>query len=160
MISYEIKIDISRLLHYSEFLKSHISNETLLMLIKSFSEYVRDLYLLMIEEEIFSNRYKGRWEPIEDKEYLKYIGTIPTNHIMSIIEDAIEIRKIKQSIIVRIDPEYLYPGSKIRLLMVLRAIDNGTSKFNARPLFKSIVRQLNSSLPSLWKNYLRKKGVT
>lgn len=160
MISYEIKINIPRLLHYSAVLKPHISNETLIMIIKSFSNYVRDLYLAMIEEAVYSRRYKGDWEPIDEEGYLEYLGTTPSDsHILSLMVDAIEIREIKKNIIIRFDPKYYYPDSKLPLVKVLKAIDNGTTKFNARPILKSIVRELNTSLPSLWKSYLKKKGV-
>lgn len=159
MKSYEINIDIAKLLHYSDSIKSYIDNKTLLMIIKSFSLYVRDLYLSMIEEEIYSRRYKGNWEPVEDEEYLKYIDTTPSSHILILIKDAIEIREIRNNIVIRIEPSYKYPGSSLSLLKVLSAIDNGTSKFNARPILKSIVRQINSELSTLWKSYLKKKGV-
>ena len=115
--------------------------------------------MLMIEESIYSNRYKGEWEPVHDEEYVKYINTTPSEDILYLIKDAMEIREVKDNIIIRINPKYRYPGSKLYLIEVLRAIDNGTSKFNARPILKGIVRQINFELPRLWKNYLKKKGV-
>lgn len=159
MKGYELKIDIKRLLHYSGISKSQISNKTLLMTIKSFSSYIRDLYLLMIEEEIYSRRYKGKWEPVDDEEYIDYLGTTPSTHIILLIKDALEIREINNDIIIRVDPEYKYPDSRLPLIKVLRAIDNGTSKFNARPLIRHVIRRLNSEIPKLWRNYLKKKGV-
>lgn len=157
---YSIKLDVGKLLYYSEVLKPRISNETLLMLIRSFSVYVRDLYKVMIAESIYSNRYKGDWEPIKDEGYLEFLGTTPSEHILDLIYDALEIREIKNNIVIRFEPEYKYPGSKLTLVRVLKAIDNGTSKFNARPILKDAVSHLNRNISGLWRVYLRQKGVT
>lgn len=159
MISYDIHIDIGKLLHYSEPLKPDIDNETLLMMIRSFSSYIRSLYLAMIEESIYSPRYKGEWEPTEDEGYIEYLGTTPTTHIIRLMIDALEVREIKNTIVIRFEPYYRYPGSDHTLVQVLRAIDTGTSKFNARPILRKIVRQIESKIPSLWRGYLKKKGV-
>lgn len=159
MNNYDIKINVPSLLHYSVLSKSKVDNETLLMLINSFSWYVRKTYVSMIYESIYSSRYKGDWEPIYDQGYLDYIGTNPSADIFDLIYDALEIRSIKQNIVIRIDPDYMYPNSKLKLLTVLNAIDNGTTKFNARPLLKGVARKLRFKLHSLWRVYLRQRGV-
>lgn len=159
MNNYEVRINIGKLLHYSSISKSKVDNETLLMLINSFSLYIKKTYISMIYESIYSRRYKGEWEPVDDLGYLDYLGTTPSDDIFELIYDAMEIRSIKQNIVVRITPSYRYPGSKHTLLAVLNAIDNGTSKFNARPILKSIVRYIQYNLSRLWRIYLRQKGV-
>lgn len=160
MKDYEVIIKIDRLLHYSASLKPDISNETLLMIIRSFSSYVRDMYKAMILEFIYSKKYKGSWEPVEEEGYIEYLGVPPSDtDIVYLMYEALEIREIKNNIIIRFDPKYLYPGSRIPLIKVLKAIDNGTSKFNARPVLRPIVRQLNSSIPELWRLYLKQRGV-
>lgn len=159
MNSYEIMINVTKLLHYSNPPKSKVDNKTLVMLINSFSEYIRKVYMSMIESKIYSARYKGEWEPVNDPGYLEYIGTTPSEHIIELMYDALEIKSIKRDIRIRFDPSYKYPNSKLTLISVLNAIDTGTSKFNARPLLKSLSRELNASIPRLWRAYLKQKGV-
>lgn len=159
MNSYEITINVTKLLHYSNPPKSKVDNKTLVMLINSFSKYIRNVYMSMIESKIYSARYKGEWEPVNDPGYLEYIGTTPSKHIIELMYDALEIKSIKRDIRIRFDPSYRYPNSKLTLISVLNAIDTGTSKFNARPLLKSLSRELNASLPRLWRAYLKQKGV-
>lgn len=144
---------------YSASLKRTIDDKTLLMMIKSFSEYVMNLYGMLIEESINSNRYKGLWEPIEEEGYKEYLGTEPTGDILFYIKDAFEVKKIGYDFIIRINPRKKYPGSKVPLYRVVLAIDNGTSKFNARPILKKIINQINHHMLDLWRGFLKMKGV-
>lgn len=159
MSSLDIRINIDKFLDYSESLGSTIEKKTLIMMIKSFSEYVLELYGRMITEAIYSNRYKGNWEPVSDKEYKEYIGTEPVNDIIQVMRDALEVKKIGYHFLIRFNPHYKYPGSKLTLDKVLRAIDSGTSKFHARPIFSKIQRDINKHLYELFRGYLKMKNV-
>jgi hypothetical protein len=159
MNSLEIRIRTRKLMDYSASLKRTIDDKTLLMMIKSFSEYVMNLYGMLIEESINSNRYKGLWEPIEEEGYKEYLGTEPTGDILFYIKDAFEVKKIGYDFIIRINPRKKYPGSKVPLYRVVLAIDNGTSKFNARPILKKIINQINHHMLDLWRGFLKMKGV-
>ena len=94
MDSLEIKINIKKLTDYSASLKRTIDEKTLLLMIESFSKYVMNLYGVLIEEAINSNRYKGVWEPIEEKGYLEYLGTKQTGEILLYMREAFEVKKI------------------------------------------------------------------
>lgn len=159
MTNLDIRINIRELTDYSATLEDKIDRKTLLLIMKSFSKYVAALYVKMIEEAINSRRYKGKWEPITEEGYIEYLGTSPKVDIFYLIEEAMVVDKIGSNFIVRIDPHYEYPDSDLRLIDVVRAIDNGTSKFNARPLFIRIVSKLRSHITDLWKGYLAMKGI-
>lgn len=159
MSNLDIKINIRRLMDYSGSLDVSEDKKTLLSMIESFSSYVSELYLSMIQESIYSRRYKGEWEPVDDPEYVEYLGTTPDTHILILISEALEIKKIGYNFIIRFNPRYRYPGTRHYLVNILRAIDRGTSKFNARPIFHKIVSQIRSHIPELWKGYLSMKGV-
>lgn len=159
MSNLDIKININKLLDYSESLGSTIEKKTLVLMIKSFSEYVLELYGRLIEESIYSNRYKGHWEPIEDEGYREYIGVTPVDNITLLIRESLESRKIGYHYVIRFKPNYRYPGTRLPISRVLRAIDSGTSKFHARPIFSKIIREINSHIYELWRGYLKMKGV-
>lgn len=158
MTSLDIKINIKKLSNYSAS-SDRVKRKKTLLVIESFSRYVANLYLSMIEEAINSRRYKGNWEPVDDPGYIEYLGVTPETNIIYLIRDALEVKKIGNNFYVRFDPHYKYPGTKLSLIKVLRAIENGTSKFNARPIFSKIVKEINSHILSLWKGYLAMKGV-
>lgn len=159
MNSLEIKININRLMDYSASLKRTIDEKTLLSMIKSFSIYVMNLYGLLIEEAINSNRYKGLWEPIEDEGYREYLGTDPTGDILLYMKESFEVKKIGYNFIISINHKKKYPGSKLLLYRVVLAIDNGTSKFNSRPILRKIISQINHHIIDLWRGFLKMKGV-
>jgi len=144
---------------YSESLDDTIDKKTLVLMIKSFSEYVLELYGRLLVEAIYSNRYKGKWEPVDDDGYKEYIGVTPVEDMTLLMRDALEAKKIGYYCMVRFNPRYMYPGTRIPLSKVLRAIDSGTSKFNARPIFSKIIREINSNIYDLFKGYLLMKGV-
>lgn len=159
MNNLDIKVPVKKLLDYSASLKSTIPEETLLLMIESFSHYVKRLYFNLICEAVNSRDYKGNWEPIDDEGYQEYLGMTPEGNILDSIEDALEVRKIGYNFIVRFNPNYLYPNSRIRLLKVLRAIDSGTSDFNARPIFRKIIANIRDNILVLWRVFLSMKGV-
>ena len=159
MNSLEIKINIKKLTDYSASLKRTIDEKTLLLMIESFSKYVMNLYGVLIEEAIKSNRYKGVWEPIDEKGYREYLGTKPTGDILLYMREAFEVKKIGYNFIIRINPKERYPGSKLPLSRVVLAIDNGTSKFNSRPILRKIIYQINHHIIDLWRGFLKMKGV-
>ena len=155
----EIRVNINKLIEYSESLQSSVDRKTMIKMIRSFSQYLSGLYVRMIIESINSNRYKGNWEPREDKGYQEYLGVKPEIDITTLISDSMEVKKIGYNFIIRVNPRYKYPGSKLTLVKVLRAIDNGTSRFHARPIFKRILKDIDSNILRLWKGYLLRKGV-
>lgn len=159
MTNLDIKINIKKLSDYSVSLKRTIDEDTISLMIKSFANYIRILYLEAIQDAMNSKRYEGQWEPIEEKGYLEYIGVTPVKDILLIIEDALEVKKIGYNFIVQFNPHYKYPKSKIPLVKVLRAIEQGTHEFNARPILKKIVRNINKNLINMWRGYLTVKGV-
>lgn len=159
MSNLDIKININDLLDYSASLGSTIEKKTLLKMIKSFSKYVLELYGRLIEEAIYSRRYKGRWEPVDEEGYQEYLGVTPVEDIITLMRDALESRKIGYYYVIRFKPTYRYPGTRLPLTRVLRAIDRGTSKFNARPIFSKIIREINSHMYDLFRGYLKMKGV-
>jgi len=159
MSNFDIRISIKKLSNYSASLDNTEDKKTLLLMIKSFSYYISNLYLRLIEESINSRRYNGDWEPVEDKEYKNYIGTVPTTDILYVIGDALEVVKIGHNFVVRVSPKYKYPGTNIPLIRVLRAIEYGTSKFNARPLLAKNSQHINRRILDLWRGYLMMKGV-
>lgn len=159
MNALDIKINIKKLTDYSESLKSTVDDDTLLLMIKSFAKYIRVMYGCLIEEAIYSKRYKGKWEPTEEEGYLEYLGTTPKIHIIYLIEEALEVKKVGTNFMVRINPHYKYPGSRLTLLKVLRAIESGTSKFNARPILAKEARKINRNIKPLWRGYLKMKGA-
>lgn len=159
MNSLEIKISIRKLKNYSASLKRTTNEKTLLMIMESFSNYVMNLYGVLIEEAINSNRYKGVWEPIDEEGYQEYLGTEPTGDILVYIKEAFEVKKIGYNFIIRINPNKRYPGSRIPLYRVVLAIDNGTSKFNSRPILKKIINKINHHILDLWRGFLKMKGV-
>ena len=81
-----------------------------------------NLYGLLIEEAINSNRYKGLWEPIEDEGYREYLGTDPTGDILLYMKESFEVKKIGYNFIISINPKKKYPGSKLPLYRVVLAI--------------------------------------
>lgn len=159
MASLDIKINIRELSDYGVMISDIQDKKSLLTMIESFSRYVRRLYISMIREAINSRRYRGRWEPIDEEGYVEYLGITPRGSILNTIQDSLESRKIGYNFIIRVNPNYKYPGTDIPMIRVLRAIESGTSKFNARPILSSIVRKINMNIKELWKGYLAMKGV-
>lgn len=159
MTNFDIKINIRKISNYSGLSNNRRTRKTLLLMIESFSQYVLELYGRLIEEAIYSRRYKGNWEPVEEEGYREYLGIKPTRNILYSIRESLEVKKIGYHFIVRFNPSYRYPGTKIPFIRVLRAIENGTSDFNARPIISKIVVQLRSNLLDLWRGYLTMKGV-
>lgn len=155
----EIRVNIRKIIEFSKPLQKTIDNKTLIKMIYAFSSYLSELYLDLIDEAINSNRYKGKWEPTDDKEYREYIGTTPKADIIDLMAEAIEVKKIGYYYVIRFNPRYKYPESKLPLIKVIRAIDGGTAKFHARPIFKKILRDIDSNIFKLWKGYLLRKGV-
>lgn len=159
MANLDIRINIKELSKYGMTISNISDRKSLLPIIGSFSQYIRSLYIAMIKEAINSRRYKGKWEPVEEKGYLEYLGITPESDILDLIRESLESRKIGYNFIIRVNPDYRYPGTDIPLSRVLRAIESGTSKFNARPILSKISRKINSSMKELWKSYLAMKGV-
>lgn len=159
MTSLDIKISISKIKDYSVSSLSKKEEKTLLMLIESFSMYVMNLYGILIEEAVNSNRYRGQWEPMEEKGYKEYLGTEPTGDILLYLKKSLEVKKIGRNFIIRVNPKIKYPGSDLSIEKVILAIDNGTSKFNARPVCKRIVSQIRAHILDLWRGFLLMKGV-
>lgn len=158
MTNLEIKINIRKLRNDRK-VQKYKDEKSFTLLVEHFAKYIARLYVDLIEKAIESHQYKGKWEPVDDEEYIKYLGTEPKKNIIVLIKEAMEVKKVGYNFIVRINPYYRYPDSDLTLLQVLRAIDNGTSKFPARPIFNKIVRSLNNQLLRLWRGYLTKKGV-
>lgn len=159
MTSLDIKINIREFSNYSAALGRNSDKKTKLMIVESFSYYILRFYLRLIEEAIYSRRYQGQWEPIDEQGYIDYLGVVPTNDILSLIKDALEVEKIGYNFIVRINPHYKYPGTNIPLVRVLRAIETGTSEFPARPILAKITSKVRRRLFDLWRGYLTMKGV-
>lgn len=159
MTGLDIRINIKKLTDSSTFLDDRIKKRTLLLMIKSFADYVSELYLHLIEEAIHSRRYKGRWEPLEEEGYLEYLGVSPTVGILSLMKDAIEVKKIGYNYVIRFSPYYLYPDTRIPLVRVIKAIEKGTSEFNARPIVLKQNVLIRTHIRELWKGYLAMKGV-
>lgn len=157
--SLDIRIRINTLAEHSRGLRKQMGRKDFTDLVRSFSKYVRVLYLMMIEEAMNSNRYKGNWEPVDDEGYLEYIDTNPSIPILQLIQDALEVRKIGNNFYVRFEPHYRYPVSHRTLVQVLRSIDKGTSKFNARPIFNKILKTISSHIIELWRGYLTIKRI-
>lgn len=160
MRGYEITIDIGYLLNYSKKLKTDANHETLLVLIKNYTNYIKALYMSMLGEEIYSDRYDGYWEPINDPDYIDFLGTQPyRNGIEELLVESIVVEEIKDRIIISHSRRFRYPKSHRYLNEVIQAIDSGTSKFNARTLIKPIVKSLTQTQSSLWKNFISKEGI-
>lgn len=159
MNSLDIKINIKKLTDYSASLRRTIDKKTLLLIIESFSKYVMNLYGVLIEESVNSNRYNGIWEPLDDEGYKEYLGIEPTGNILSYIKEGFECKKIGYNFIISINPKMKYPGSKFSLKRVVTAIEYGTSKFNARPILRRIVNNINRHILDLWRGFLKMKGV-
>ena len=159
MSNLDIRIDIKKFSHMNKSLAKNLEDDVLELLVKSFADYILRLYFRMIEESINSRRYKGNWEPIEDKSYLEYLGTTPVSDILICIREALKIKKIGYNFVVTFDDRYNYPGSRIPLVQVLRAVDSGNKEINARPIFRNITYPIQGNLTKLWKGYLTMKGV-
>ena len=157
MTNLDIKINILKLSSYVG--KKGIGDKKLSLMVEYFSHYILNLYGRVIESEINSRRYRGKWEPVDDPGYLEYIGVTPERPMIDLIAEALEVVKIGYNYIVRINPRYMYPGTRIPLMTVLRAIESGTSKFNARPILAKSTREINKNIVKLWKGYLKMKGV-
>lgn len=159
MSSIDIRINIKELLEYNESLRSEIGDRVLIKIIKEFSDYVLRLYFFSIREATYSNRYKGKWEPKDEEGYIEYLGVTPVGDILEYIEEALESKRIGYKFIIRINPHYKYPKSKLFLSKVVRAIDAGTTKFNSRPILRKIIRQIENNMIDLWRGFLTMKGV-
>lgn len=158
MNSLSIKLKVREL---SEEFPSKIEKRTRIKLMDSFAEYIKNLYIRSLEDQMYSSRYKGNWEPVEDLGYLEFIGDTPEENILDIIISNIEVKKSLAYHQIRIDPHVRYPKkkSKLTLLRVLNAIEYGTSKFNARPIFRSVISSIDEDIAILWRSYLFRKGV-
>lgn len=159
MTNFDIKINIRKLSRYISPSPEEDIDKIILKMIESFAHYVLNLYGQMIEESINSRRYRGKWEPVDDPEYVEYLGVSPSTEIIYLIQESLEVEKIGYNFVVRFNPYYKYPGTKIPLIRVLRAIENGTSRFNARPILAKSAIEIRKSLLDLWKGYLTMKGV-
>lgn len=159
MTNLEVKVSITKLLEYSDFLEDEIDKRTRIKLIGSFCEYLKRLYITMVEESMNSNRYKGRWDPRDEIGYINYLGVIPKKGILSILADALEVKKMGYNFYIRVNPRKKYPGSKLTVLKVLRALENGTSDFSARPILYKVSKEIRSNLLDLWRGWLKMKGI-
>lgn len=159
MTNLDIRININTLLYYSKPWESTVGEKTLLVLTKSFAEYIRILYIRMIREAMDSPRYKGHWEPVEDEGYREYIGTEACSDILSLIIEALSVSKVGKNYIIQFDPTYRYPGSPMTLIRVLRGIECGTSDFHSRPILVTCNRRIRANLRELWIGYLTLRGV-
>lgn len=160
MTNFDIRINIKMLSNHSGYLNISKDKKLFYKLVGSFAHYVLRLYKLMIKEDMHSNRYKGVWEPIEERGYIEYLGVIPQKNIYDILCESLEVAKIGYNYIIRVNPYDKYPKTKIPLSRVIRAIEHGTSKFNSRPLLASISREINKNILELWRGYLSMRGVT
>lgn len=159
MISFDIRININKIKNYSKTLRPTVDDETLSLMISSFSTYVKNLYGRMIEEAMNSRRYRGKWEPVDDPNYVEYIGTKPEVPIIDLLGEALEVKRVGYNYIIRIDPRYKYPGSKLTLLHVVRSIENGTSDFHARPILYKVSKDIQRRIFDLWRGFLLMKRV-
>ena len=159
MTNLDIRVDTKKLTKYLRASKSSVDEETMMKLVEKFSSYLRSLYLQLIYEEIHNRRYRGHWEPVTEIGYLEYLDTTPTIDIYDLIEEALEVSKVGSNFLVRFRPSYRYPGSRRPLILVLRAIECGTTDFNARPLLYKCVKSIESHMYDLWKGYLAVRGV-
>lgn len=155
----DIRVNIKSIMDYSESLKKDLSEETILSLIEQFSLFLVDIYLMFIQDSMCSRVYKGKWEPVDDENYLKYIGTTPQEHIYDSIKSSMSSKKIGNNYIVGIDQSKKYKGSKLSLVQVINAIEYGTSKFNARPIFRKILTTIRKDILDLWRGYLTLKNI-
>ena len=159
MSDFSIIVSIHRLTTYTIVnLKTKLSDEVMDALIAAFCKRLRNLYYSMILEALASSRYKGRWEPTEEG-YLEYLGCTPVEDFLSVVESSMYYKKVMSRYIVGFNETVKYPGSSLRLVKVLRAIEYGTSDFPARPILKKIKREIERSILRLWKGFLLQKGV-
>lgn len=159
MTTLDIRIRVNTLSDYSEYLKRKSGEKTLLLIVKAFAEYIRILYISLIEEEMNSRKYRGKWEPVDDEGYLEYLGVTPVKDILPLIEEALIVKKVGHTFYVQFDTHYEYPESGIPLITVLKSIEYGTSKFNARPIFRKNVNLINKNMTTLWRGFLKKRGA-
>lgn len=159
MNNFEIRINIKTLASYSSALRRDIGEEKFNRLVLSYAKYLRNIYLGMIEESIYNTKYEGQWEPSSDEAYQKYLGTTPVKNTVELLSSSIEIVKSGYTIAIRINPNLKYPGSNLSIVQVIKSLEYGTSKFNARPIFRTILRKMQGNILSLWRSYLTKKGI-
>lgn len=159
MNTLDISIKIYELSNYNKSLREELGDRELLKMIREFSKYILRLYIFLITEEINSNRYKGEWEPKDDEEYQKYLGVVPKGNLLEYLEESLECRKVGYKFVIRVNPKSKYPGSNIPLTKVLKAVEYGTSKFNARPILVRVKRTISDNMIDLWRGFLTMKGV-
>lgn len=160
MRDFSIRLSVIDLRNYSITLGTKLNDENLTIVLNKFSEYLIALYGTLIENAINSSRYKGDWEPIDDEEYRKYIGTNPRKSlILPLMKASLIYDKRGYFYVIRFDEDLKYPGSELSVLDVLRAIEYGTSKFHARPIIRKACNLIKSNVRRLWKGFLTMKGL-
>lgn len=160
MADFEIKIQTSKLKHYSKSLVNSIDPKTLSVVIEGFSRYVQRVYIVEIRRAMRkSNRYRGQWEPVDDPGYVEFLGTSPTNQMYDYLPLIFETVKVGPNWIIRVSDSYVYPNTSLKILKVLRSIEHGTTKFRARPLINKVASEVEHSILALWRYYLYSQGV-
>lgn len=160
MSSFDIIIRVHRLSSYSiANLDTKLEDDTLYKVVEAFSNYIKNLFGLLIEEATYSSRYKGKWEPKDSLAYIEYLGEIPEGNIIEYLSEALEVRKAGSTFIVSINRNYKYPKSRRKLVDVLRTIEYGNSKIPARPIIMRARRLINSNILKLWRGFLHMKSI-
>lgn len=128
----------------------------------AFSRYVAELYVKELIDAINSQRYKGRWEPLTPG-YLRYKKEhgLSTNiwEATSLLKESITVYRSGNSYVVGVNRNLKYPNSNVKVYMVIRWMEFGTSRMPARPLFAPVKRKLERNMRKIWESFLEERGL-
>lgn len=126
-------------------------------LLGRFARYIATIYSKKVKEDIDSQRYKSRWEPLSP-EYLAWKKSqgLSTNiwEASSLARDNIGVWRSNDKYVVGIKRNVTYPGSNIPAYKVIRMLEFGTEYMPARPLFMPIQRDISSNIRRYWDEFI------
>lgn len=131
-------------------------------LLGQFAHYIADIYRDELVRAINTQRYAGKWEPL-NKDYVAWKRSqgLSTKiwESTEMLKRSITVYRSNNKWVVGINPRIKYPGSNVSVYKVARWLEYGTSRMPARPLFRPVKQLITGRMRKYWNTFLLSKGI-
>lgn len=134
-----------------------------------FARYMAEVMKLELKRAIKTQRFKvtEKWPPLSIDYYqYKQRKNLSLNmwEATSLLVDSITVYRSGSSWVVGIDRRKKYPNTEVRVYMVARYLEYGTTvggmvRIPPRPLFRPLARYLRKHVADYWKVFMRLEGI-
>lgn len=130
---------------------------------RKFAKFVAERYRQEVRDAVIRQSLADSWKPLSRayREHKIQTGLNPGMWIAtSKLINSIVVIETPGRIEVGVDKRKKHTESGVYLTTIVKAMEYGAGDIPPRPLFTPIFRNLVRSMPALFKEFLRKEGLT